>query len=100
MIRHIAWIANTPREHNLGYNILLTWVLEHFGVDLKKKVEVQMMDKIGSNTLMRCGFTLVEGPIFEQGTKTPFPLFLGVPQVGHLLKIYYCLLYTSDAADE
>jgi len=73
MIRHIARIANTPREHNLGYNILLTWVLEHFGVDLKKKVWVLMIDEIGSSTLMGCGFTLFEGPASEQGTRTPFP---------------------------
>ena len=51
---------------------LLTRVFEHFGVDLKKKVGVQMIDEIGSTTLMGCGFTLVEGPASEQGTKTPF----------------------------
>ena len=37
MIRHIARIANTVREHDLGYGFLLTLVFEHFGVDLKKK---------------------------------------------------------------
>ena len=40
MIRHIASIANSTREHDLGYGFLLTRVFEHFGVDLKKKVEV------------------------------------------------------------
>jgi len=32
-----------------------------------------MIDEIGSSTLMGCGFTMVEGPASEQGTKTPFP---------------------------
>jgi len=73
MIQHIARIANTAREHNLGYGFLLTLVFEHFGVDLKKKVGVQAVDDIGSNTLMGCGFTLVEGPASENGARTPFP---------------------------
>ena len=47
MIRHIARIANTTREHELGYGFLLTRVLEHFGVDLKKKVGVHMIDEMG-----------------------------------------------------
>jgi len=89
MIRHIAQIGNTSREHDLGYGFLLTHVFEHFGVDLKKKVGVQMIDEIGSSTLMGCGFTLIEGPASEQGTRTPFPPFLGVPLVGRLLTLYY-----------
>jgi len=39
MISHIARIANTPRAHDLGYGFLLTRVFEHFGVELKKKVD-------------------------------------------------------------
>ena len=62
MIRHIARIANTTREHNLGYGFLLARVFEHFGVDLKTKVGVQMIDEIRSTTLIGCRFTLVEGP--------------------------------------
>jgi len=31
MIRHIARIANTIGEHDLGYGFLLTHVFEHFG---------------------------------------------------------------------
>ena len=89
MIRHIARIANAIREHDIGYGFLLTRVFEHFGVALKKKVGVQMIDEIGSTTLMECGFTLVEGPTCEQGTRTPFSLFLEVPPVGHLLTLYY-----------
>jgi len=52
MIRHTVRIANTTREHDLGYGFLLTLVFEHFGVDLQKKVGVQAIDDIGSSTLM------------------------------------------------
>jgi len=34
MIRHIARIANTSREHYLGHGFLLTHIFEHFGVKL------------------------------------------------------------------
>jgi len=34
MIRHIARIANTSREHYLGHGFLLTRIFEHFGVKL------------------------------------------------------------------
>jgi len=75
MIRHIADIANTTREHDLGYGFLLTWVCEHFGVELQKKIGVQVIDEIGSSTLMGCGFNLVKGedPSSEQGLRTPTP---------------------------
>ena len=69
MIRHIARIANTTREHDLRYELLLTRVLEYFGVEFQKKVGAQVIDEIGSSTLMGCGFTLVqdEVPDSEQG---------------------------------
>jgi len=69
MIRHIARIANTTREHDLGYGFLLTRVFEHFGVELQKRVEAQVIDEIGSSTLMGCGLNLVqdEDPGSEQG---------------------------------
>ena len=90
MIRHIARIANTTREHDLGYGFLLTLVFEHFGLDLKKKVGVQMIDEIGSSTLMGCSFTLVERPASEQGTRAPFSPVPGSsssgPSVDALLK--------------
>ena len=40
-----------------------------------------MVDEIGSSTLMECDFSLVKGPQIttEQGTRTPFPLFLILP---------------------
>jgi len=40
MICHITRIANTTREHDLGYGFLLTLVFEHFGVVLQKKMGV------------------------------------------------------------
>jgi len=61
MIRHISSIANISREHDLGYGFLLTLVFEHFGIFLQKKVGVQIIDEIGSSTLMGCGFKLVRG---------------------------------------
>ena len=51
-IRHIARIANTTREHDLMYGFLLTRVFEHFGVELQKRVEAQVIDEIGNSTLM------------------------------------------------
>ena len=50
-------------------------VFEHFGISLQKKVGGQMIDEIGSSTLIGCGFKLVRGDqaISEQGHRTPFP---------------------------
>jgi len=60
MINHIARIATTPRAHDLGYGFLLTRVFEHFGVELKKKVDAQVIDEIGTSTIMGCGFALIK----------------------------------------
>ena len=57
MINHIARIATTPRAHDLGYEFLLTRVFEHFGVELKKKVDAQVIDEMGSSTIM--GLSLI-----------------------------------------
>jgi len=38
MILHIVRIANTVREHDLGYGFLLTLVFYHFGVALQKNM--------------------------------------------------------------
>ena len=75
MIRHIARIANTTREHDLGYGFLLTRVFEHFRVELQKRVEALVIDEVSSNTLMGCGFNLVqdEDSSSEQGMQTPTP---------------------------
>ena len=75
MIHHISRIANTSRGHDLGCGFLLTFVFEHFGISLQIKVGVQMIDEIGSSTLMGCGFKLVKGDhaASERGPRTPFP---------------------------
>jgi len=86
MIRHIARIANTAREHDLGYGFLLTRVFESFGVKLQKKVRVQAIDDIGSSTLMGCGFILVEGPTSKQGARTPFPPVPGSSSSGPFIE--------------
>ena len=74
MIRHIARIANTTRAHDLGYGFLLTKVFEHFGIELKKKVAAQIIDEIGTDTLMGCGYALAEGSASKQGTRPPRPV--------------------------
>ena len=73
MINHIAQIATTPRAHDLGYEFLLTRVFEHFGVELKKKVDAQVIDELGSSTIMGCGFALIRlgDRSEEQGVQTP-----------------------------
>ena len=79
MIFHISRIANTSREHDLGYDFLLTLVFAHFGISLQKKVGVQMIDEIGSSTLMGYGFKLVRGgqAVLEHGPRTLFPYVPG-----------------------
>jgi len=80
MIRHIAHITNITREHDLGYGFLLTWVVERFRVELQKKVGTQIIDTIGSNTLMGCGLDLAksESSASEQGHRKSF-----TPVSGH-----------------
>jgi len=58
MINHIMRIATTPRAQDLGYGFLLTRVFEHLGVELKKRVDAQVIDEVGSSTIMGCGFAL------------------------------------------
>lgn len=60
MINHIMRIATTSRAHDLGYGFLLTRVFEHFGVELRKKVDAQVIDEIGSSTIMGCGYVLIK----------------------------------------
>ena len=75
MIKHIARIANTTQAHDLGYGFLLTRVFEHFGVELQRKVDAQVIDEVGSSTLMGCSFDLVQegDPSFEHGVQTLTP---------------------------
>jgi len=80
MVTHIAHIANTTRAHDLGYGFLLTRVFEHFRVERQKKVDAQVIDVVGSSTIMACGFDLIRAgdPSPEQGVQTPT---LPVPHV-------------------
>jgi len=73
MITHIARIANTTRAHDLGYGFLLTWVFEHFEVELKKKVDPQVIDEVGNSIIMGCGFDLIRAgdSSDERGVQTP-----------------------------
>ena len=75
MIKHIARISNTTRAHDLGYGFLLTRVFDHFGVELQRKVDAQVINEVGSTTPMGCGFDLVQegDPNSEQGVQTPTP---------------------------
>ena len=59
MMTHIARIVNITRAHDLGYGFLLTRLFEHFGVELQKKVDAQVIDEVGSSTIMGCGFDLI-----------------------------------------
>ena len=73
MINHIMRITTTPRAHDLGYGFLLTRVFEHFGVELRKKVDAQVIDEVGSSTIMGCGFVLIKAGDrrADQGAQTP-----------------------------
>ena len=73
MINHIMWIATTPKTHDLGYGFLLTRVFEHIGVELRKKVDAQVIDEVGSSTIIGCGFVLIKAGDrrAEQGAQTP-----------------------------
>ena len=73
MIRHIGRIANTTRAHDLGYGFLLTRVFEHFGIVLTRRVEAQVIDAIGIDTLLGCGFEFGEGSGSKQGRRPPRP---------------------------
>ena len=73
MINHIMRIATTPRTHDLGYDFLLTRVFEHFGVELRKRVDAQAIDEVDSSTIMGCGFALIKAGdrMVDQGAQTP-----------------------------
>ena len=75
MIKHITRLANTTQVPDLGYEFLLTRVFEHFGIELHEKVDTQVIDEVGCNTLMGCGFKLIKADDsrFEQGMQTPAP---------------------------
>ena len=66
-------IATTPRAHDLRFGFLLTKVFEHFGVELRKRVDAQVSDEVGSSTIMGCGFALLKlgARRTDQGAQTP-----------------------------
>jgi len=49
--------------------------LSILGVELKKKVDAQVIDEVGSSTIMSCGFDLIRAGDYsdEQGVQTPIP---------------------------
>jgi len=48
-------------------------VFEHFGVELRKRVDAQVIDEVGSNTIMGCGFVLIKAGDHrtDQGAQAP-----------------------------
>jgi len=89
MIRHIARIAHSSRDHVLRYGFLLTLVFEHFGMELQKKVGVQVIDEIGSSNLMGCGYSLAKGEhsAAEQGPRTTFSPVSGSSSGGSSIEV-------------
>jgi len=73
MINHIMRISTIPRVHDLGYGFLLARVFEQFGVELRKTVDAQVIDEVGSSTIMGCGFALIKAGdrSADQGVQTP-----------------------------
>jgi len=46
MISHIARIANTSKDHDMGYGFLLTSVFEELGIPLQKKVVFRLVMRL------------------------------------------------------
>jgi len=98
MINHIMRITTTPRAHDLGYGFLLTRVFKHFGVELRKRVDAQVIDEVGSSTIMGCGFALIKAGDrrADQGVQTPRLLITVKSKVSnHLLCLFLVPLNTS-----
>ena len=57
--------------HDLGYGFLLTRVFEHFGIVLTRRVAAQIIDEIGIDTLLGCGYEVGEGSVSKQGRRPP-----------------------------
>ena len=73
MIHHFRRITNTTRNHDLGYGFLLTKVFEHLGIELTRRVPAQLVDEIGVDTLMGCGYEVGQGSTHKQGPRPPRP---------------------------
>jgi len=61
MISHIARIANTSKDHGMGYGFLLTSVFEELRIPLQKRVGFQVSNEIGSSILIGCCFKMTKG---------------------------------------
>ena len=61
MISHIGRVANTSKDHDMGYGLLLTFVFEQLGIPLQKRVSLQITGEIGGSTLIRCSFHVKNG---------------------------------------
>jgi len=66
-------LQQSPRPHDLWHGFLLTRVFEHFGVELRKRVDAQVIDEVGNNTIMGRGFVLIKAGDrrIDQGVQTP-----------------------------
>ena len=51
----------------------MTRVFEHFGMVLTRRVEAQVIDAIGIDTLLGCGYETGEGSASKQGRRPPRP---------------------------
>ena len=73
MINYIGRIANTSKDHDMGYEFLLTSVFEKLGIPLQKKIGFHVSDEIGNSTLIGCGFKVTKdcSATSEQGLQTP-----------------------------
>ena len=49
-------------------------MFEHFGVELRKKVDAQVIDEIGSSTIMGCGFVLIKAGDRRPDQEKPSPI--------------------------
>jgi len=60
-ISHIGRIANTSKDHDMGYRLLLTSMFEKLGIPLQKRIGFQVSDEIGNSTLIGCDFKVTKG---------------------------------------
>jgi len=51
----------------------LTKFFEHFGIELKRRVPTQLIDEIGVDTLIGCGYEVGQGSTHKQGPRPPRP---------------------------
>jgi len=77
MISHIGRIANTTKDHDIGYGFLLTSVFKKLGIPLQKRVGFQVSDEIDNSILIGCGFTVTKGrsATSKQELRTPLDPF-------------------------